>query len=79
MLQQFDPRNRDILVNINGRLAHRDEAGVSPETSSIALEAYEDARIDGLRSALAILAALAIGALFFTGRIPQTQPGRAER
>jgi len=25
MLQQFDERNRDLVVNINGRLAHRDE------------------------------------------------------
>lgn len=35
MLQQFDPRNRDILVNINGRLVHRDEAGVSPFDSAV--------------------------------------------
>jgi MFS family permease len=55
-----------------------DEAGVGPETSDAALDAYRDARIDGLRSALAILAALAIGALFFAQRIPVTQPGRAQ-
>jgi MFS family permease len=54
-----------------------DEEGVSPETSDAALEAYGDARIDGLRSALAILAALAIVALFFTQRIPTIQPGAA--
>src|SRR5437667_12183571 len=30
MLQQFNERNRDLIVNINGRLVHRDEAGVSP-------------------------------------------------
>ena len=30
MLQRFDERNRDLVVNINGRLTHRDEAGVSP-------------------------------------------------
>jgi branched-chain amino acid aminotransferase len=35
MLQQFDPRNRDILVNINGRLVHRDEAGISPFDSVV--------------------------------------------
>lgn len=35
MLQQFDPRNRDLLVNINGRLVHRDEAGVSPFDSVV--------------------------------------------
>jgi MFS family permease len=54
-----------------------DEANVSPTTTDAALEAYRDARLDGLRSALAILAALALGALFFTQRIPETQPGSA--
>ena len=51
-----------------------DETGATSETTEAALEAYRDARIDGLRSALAILAALALGALFFTQRIPSTQP-----
>ena len=54
-----------------------DDAGVSSETSDAALDAYADARLDGLRSALAILAALCLGALFFAQRIPRTQPGRA--
>jgi branched-chain amino acid aminotransferase len=35
MLQTFDDRNRDILVNINGRLVHRDQAGVSPFDSAV--------------------------------------------
>ena len=35
MLQRFDPRNRDLLVNINGRLVHRDEAAISPFDSSV--------------------------------------------
>jgi branched-chain amino acid aminotransferase len=30
LLQKFDERNRDLIVNVGGRLAHRDEAGVSP-------------------------------------------------
>ncbi|HIL57676.1 MAG TPA: aminotransferase IV, partial [Rhodothermales bacterium] len=30
MLQTFDERNRDLLVNINGTLTHRDQAGISP-------------------------------------------------
>jgi MFS family permease len=54
-----------------------EEAGASSGTTDAALEDYRDARIDGLRSALAILAALAIVALFFTQRIPRTQPGSA--
>jgi branched-chain amino acid aminotransferase len=35
VLQSYDPRNRDILVNINGKLSHRDAAGVSPFDSSV--------------------------------------------
>ena len=35
MLQQFNERNRDLIVNINGRLVHRDEAGVSPFDSAV--------------------------------------------
>ncbi len=35
MLQKFDERNRDLLVNINGRLLHRDEAGISPFDSAV--------------------------------------------
>jgi branched-chain amino acid aminotransferase len=35
VLQQFDERNRDLVVNVNGRLAHRDEAGVSPFDSVV--------------------------------------------
>jgi len=35
MLQQFDERNRDLLVNINGNLVHRDQAGISPFDSVV--------------------------------------------
>ncbi|MCB9846304.1 MAG: aminotransferase class IV [Phycisphaeraceae bacterium] len=35
MLQRFDSRNRDLLVNINGTLIHRDQAGVSPFDSAV--------------------------------------------
>lgn len=35
MLQQFDQRNHDLIVNINGRLLHRDEAGISPFDSAV--------------------------------------------
>jgi hypothetical protein len=45
--------------------------------SDAALDAYRDARIDGLRSSLAILALLAVVALFFAQRIPTRQPGSA--
>ena len=35
MLQKPNPKNKDILININGRLVHRDEAGISPFDSSV--------------------------------------------
>jgi branched-chain amino acid aminotransferase len=35
MLQQFDERNRNLIVNINGQLLHRDKAGVSPFDSAV--------------------------------------------
>ena len=35
MLQQFNERNRDLIVNINGRLVHRHEAGISPFDSAV--------------------------------------------
>src|SRR6188768_3645266 len=35
MLQTFDERNRDLLININGVLKHRDEAGISPFDSAV--------------------------------------------
>jgi branched-chain amino acid aminotransferase len=35
MLQKFDERNRDLIVNVGGTLAHRDRAGVSPFDSSV--------------------------------------------
>jgi branched-chain amino acid aminotransferase len=35
MLQQFDERNRDIIVNVGGRLTHRDEAAVNPFDSAV--------------------------------------------
>jgi branched-chain amino acid aminotransferase len=35
MLQTFDERNRDLIVNVNGHLAHRDQAAVSPFDSAV--------------------------------------------
>ena len=35
MLQTYHEANRDLLVNINGKLVHRDEAGVSPFDSVV--------------------------------------------
>ena len=35
MLQKFNDKNRDLIVNINGTLIHRDQAGVSPFDSVV--------------------------------------------
>ncbi len=35
MLQTWNEKNRDLLVNINGRLVHRDQAGISPFDSAV--------------------------------------------
>jgi branched-chain amino acid aminotransferase len=46
MLQTFDERNRDLLVNVNGELVHRDRAGISPFDSAVQAG---DAVWEGLR------------------------------
>ena len=35
MLQKFDQRNRDLIVNINGLLIHRDQARINPFDSAV--------------------------------------------
>jgi len=35
MLQSYDERNRDLIVNVGGTLTHRDRAGVSPFDSVV--------------------------------------------
>lgn len=70
MLQKFDERNRDIVININGTLQHRSEARVSPFDSAVqggdavweGLRLYEgrifrlDEHLDRLRSSALALA-----------------------
>ena len=46
MLQEYDKRNDDILVNVNGELVHRAEAAISPFDSSVQ---NGDAVWEGLR------------------------------
>ncbi|HSD03992.1 MAG TPA: hypothetical protein VLB81_16570 [Gaiellales bacterium] len=41
------------------------------------IDANAEARIDGLRAALAVLAVFAVLGLFFTGRIPREPVGSA--
>ncbi len=52
-----------------------DRAGVNQETATAILEVNQEARLDGLRSALVILAGIALLALFAARRIPTRQPG----
>src|ERR1700726_2407060 len=35
MQQKFNPKNKDLIVNINGELVHRDKAGISPFDSAV--------------------------------------------
>lgn len=35
MRQEFNPKNKDLQININGQLYHRDEAGISPFDSAV--------------------------------------------
>jgi EmrB/QacA subfamily drug resistance transporter len=46
-------------------------AGVSPDVATAAVEANDQARVDGLRTALAVLAVVALSGLFFARAIPK--------
>ena len=35
MHQKFNEKNRNLLVNVNGHLVHRDQAAVSPFDSAV--------------------------------------------
>ncbi len=53
------------------------DAHVPPKTADAIVAVNASARIDGLRTALAVLALFALVALFFSGRIPTQQPAAA--
>ncbi len=55
------------------------DAGVSPDTADAVVKENEAARLDGLRSALAVLAVIALVALYFSSAIPTRQPGAGRR
>jgi MFS family permease len=54
-----------------------DQAGVPAKTADAIITENADARINGLRSSLSLLALIALIALFFTRRIPAHQPSAA--
>jgi hypothetical protein len=51
-----------------------EDAGASAEVTQAALDVNEEARLAGLRSALAVLALIALLGLFSARRIPSRQP-----
>ncbi|MGZ4173340.1 MAG: MFS transporter [Solirubrobacteraceae bacterium] len=55
--------------------ASLDKANVPPKTADAIINENSTARIDGLRSALSVLAIFALIALFFGRQIPAEQPG----
>lgn len=52
-----------------------DDAGVPADVAGAIVDSNADARIEGLRSALALLALIALVALFAARNIPRRQPG----
>ena len=52
-------------------------AGVSPEVTDAVLSLNQEARVAALDAAIALLAVFALVSLFFTGNIPDVQPGMA--
>ena len=51
------------------------EAGASEATTTAVVDENGEARLDGLRTALAAMAVISLLALFFSGRVPEQQPG----
>jgi hypothetical protein len=56
-----------------------DQAGATAEVSQAVLDENQQARLDGLRTALAALALIALMGLFFASRIPTEQPGATQQ
>lgn len=52
-----------------------DKAGVEPQAADAIVDENATARLDGLRSSLSVLAAIALVALLFSRMIPAEQPG----
>jgi len=65
------------FVSDNDLKAALDKAGVPPETANAVVKENSDARLAGLRSALSLLAVIALLALFPGRRLPTRQPGAA--
>jgi hypothetical protein len=57
--------------------AAMEEAGADEELTQAVVDVNAQARVDGLRAALALLALFGMVGLFFTKRLPTRQPGSA--
>jgi MFS family permease len=82
-----DPVKEDAQIELAGGVpfvsdadlqAALDESGVGSQAADAALDAYASARLEGLQTALAVLALLVLVALFTAQRIPTVQPGRSQ-
>jgi hypothetical protein len=62
------------FISDEGLESALDDAGVPPDAADAILEENAEARIAALRSALSLLALIALIAWFFTGRLPNQQP-----
>jgi hypothetical protein len=62
--------NKDLMTDLKN-------AGVPPNTANAVVDENANARIDGLRAALSVLAVIAVIALFFSRGIPTEQPSSA--
>ena len=54
-----------------------EDSSLNQQTTDAILEDYGRARVDGIRTALSLLAVFAVIALYFTRRIPDHPPGSA--
>jgi len=52
-----------------------EDSGVAPATAEAVLAENAQARLDGLRASLSVLALIALVALLFTPGVPTRQPG----
>ena len=49
MLQRYDERNQDLIINIGGELLHRERAGISPFDSLVQGGGWGLGRVEALR------------------------------
>ncbi len=67
------------FISDNDLRAALAKANVPPEAANAIVEENERARLAGLRTAIAVLALVVLVALFFSRRLPNVQPGSAQR